>query len=203
MMTRAKGVAARTAVEAKMLIPFYLRRGRCKEIDVHTRRGPVSVAGVRARPRSHTRPHMSGKVGIRMWGRNIGRADLRDGRGPGHGQGLGRRGHHGPVSVDDSIVLVSDGRGGRGGKMLGLVIPSGIRVVVDSRVTGELIGATKAFGAARELAGMRLLTRVRANVSGLMLQAVEGTVAKGALVRAREILSHFAVCRTAALHDGR
>ena len=38
-----------------------------------------------------------------------------------------------------------------------------------SRVTGKLVGSAEALGAAWELAGMWLLTRVSADVSGLML----------------------------------
>lgn len=85
--------------------------------------------------------------------------------------------------------------------MLGLVVPSRVGVVVNPRMTGELVRATEALRAAGELAGMRFLARMRANMSGLVLQAVEGTVAERALVRAREILSRlFLVRSTTALH---
>lgn len=87
--------------------------------------------------------------------------------------------------------------------MLSLVVPPGIGIVVNPRVTGELVGAAEAFGTAWELAGMRLLAGVGANVPGLVFQTVEGTVAERTLVRTREVLSHLLVCRTATLDKGR
>lgn len=68
-------------------------------------------------------------------------------------------------------------------------------------MSGELIGATEALGTARELAGMGLLAGVGANVSGLVLEPVEGTVTEGTLVGTREVLSRLLVCRTATLHQ--
>ena len=200
-MARAERVAARTAVEAKMIISFYLRRSRGQEIDVHSRGGSVRLPNIRTR--SHTGSRVSWKASVRMRRRDIRRGDLRDRCGPGHR--LGRRRHHGPISVDHSVVLAGGSSGGSGCccEMLGLVVPSGIRVVVNSRMAGEFIGATEAFSAARELAGMRLLARMRANVSGLMLQTVESAVAERAFVRPREVLSYFAVCGTAAFHHRR
>lgn len=115
-MARAENVAARAVVVAKMLIPLYLRGRRRKKIDIHAGRCPVVVAGVRG----HARPHMAGMVGVRVWGRDIWRANLRDRRRPGHG--LAWRRHHGSVVVHHRTVLAGDC--GRGGEMLGLVVPS-------------------------------------------------------------------------------
>ncbi len=55
-----------------------------------------------------------------------------------------------------------------------LVAPTRVGVVVDSRVTGELVGSGELLAAAGELAGVRLLVGVRADVPGLVLEAVEG-----------------------------
>lgn len=59
-MTRSEDVAARAVVEALVLIALHLRRSRSKEVDIHARRSPITVAGVGA----HTVPHGTGKVGI-------------------------------------------------------------------------------------------------------------------------------------------
>lgn len=71
--------------------------------------------------------------------------------------------------------------------------PSGVRVVVDARVTGQLVGAREALGAAGELAGVRLLARMRADVPRLVLEAVEGLVTEGAFVGARQVGALLAV----------
>ena len=71
--------------------------------------------------------------------------------------------------------------------LLALVTTTRVGVVVDPRVPGQLVGARKLLGAARELAGMRLLAGVSADMSGLVLEAVEGLVAERALVRARQL----------------
>jgi hypothetical protein len=67
-----------------------------------------------------------------------------------------------------------------------LVASTRVRVVVNSRVTGELVGSGELLAAARELAGVRLLAGVSADMSRLVLKTVEGLVAERALVRARE-----------------
>lgn len=71
--------------------------------------------------------------------------------------------------------------------LLALVTTTRVGVVVDPRVPGQLVGARKLLGAAWELAGVRLLAGVGANVSCLVLEAVEGLVAERALVRARQL----------------
>lgn len=77
--------------------------------------------------------------------------------------------------------------------MLCLVTPSRIGIVVYPRVSSELIGTRESLCAARELTGVRLLARVRSNVSGLMLETVEGLIAERTLVRTWEILSVLAM----------
>jgi len=62
-----------------------------------------------------------------------------------------------------------------------------VGVVVYPRVAGQLVGARELLAAAGELAGVRLLTRVGADVTSLVLEAVEGLVAQGALVGSREL----------------
>jgi hypothetical protein len=66
-------------------------------------------------------------------------------------------------------------------------------------VTGQLVGSAEALGASGESAGMGLLARVRSDVSSLMLEAVEGLVAQGALVGAGHLaravlVGHVHVC---------
>ena len=60
-----------------------------------------------------------------------------------------------------------------------------------SRVASQLIGSAETFAAARELACVRLLSGVCSNVSCLMFESVEGSVAQRALVGAREVLAFF------------
>ena len=82
-----------------------------------------------------------------------------------------------------------------------LGVPCTFAIGVYPRVAGELVGATEALRAARELAGMRLLTGVCPDVSGLVLQTVEGAVTERALVWSREILSHLFGRGTSTLHE--
>lgn len=74
---------------------------------------------------------------------------------------------------------------------------------MDSRVARKLIRTTEALGAAGELAGVWLFTRMRANMSCLVLQTVERAIAEGALVRAGKILTHFFGRRPGTLHERR
>jgi hypothetical protein len=59
---------------------------------------------------------------------------------------------------------------------------SRVWIVVDPRVSSELVGSAEALRAARELAGVRLLTGMGADVPGLVFQAVKGLLADGTLV---------------------
>lgn len=77
---------------------------------------------------------------------------------------------------------------GSGSCML-LVASSGVWVVVDARVSRQLVRPAEAFGAARKLARVWLFTRVRANVSCLVLETVKGLVAQGTLVWTWQIRS--------------
>ena len=63
-----------------------------------------------------------------------------------------------------------------------------VGVAVDAGMAGQLVGAGEAFAAAGELAGVGLLPRVGPDVSSLMLEAVEGLGAHGALVGSREVV---------------
>jgi hypothetical protein len=64
---------------------------------------------------------------------------------------------------------------------------------VNARVACELIRSRELFAAARELAGVRLFSSVSADVSGLMLEAVEGLIAERALVRSGQLIRVFRV----------
>lgn len=74
------------------------------------------------------------------------------------------------------------------GMLLSLVASSRIRVVVNARVAGEFIRARKLLAATRELACMGLLACVSADVTSLVLETVEGLIAKRALVRSRQLI---------------
>jgi hypothetical protein len=87
--------------------------------------------------------------------------------------------------------------------MLGLVASTGVGVVVNARVTSQLVGAAEALCAARELAGMGLFTGVRPNVTSLVLEAVECTVAKRTLVRPGKILTDLLIGGARTLHERR
>lgn len=125
---------------------------------------------------------------------------MRDGGRP--RDGLAGRGHHGTGTIYHRVVTAAilTSSSGSGSKMLGLVTASGVGVVVNSRVPGQLIGTAKALGTARELAGMRFLAGMSTNVTGLVLQTVESTVTEWALVRTRQILAHLIGGRTSTLH---
>lgn len=54
-------------------------------------------------------------------------------------------------------------------------------------MTGEFVGSAEALCASGELASVGFLASVGADVSSLMLEAVEGLVAERTLVRSREV----------------
>lgn len=142
----------------------------------------AAVVVVRTRVRARVR---RGKRGKRVRRRDVGRAE---GGGGGGTNRLGRgRRRHQTLGVHvvrqtmvDGVLLVML-------LLLALVTTARVGVVVDARVTGQLVGARELLGATGELAGVRLLAGVGADVSGLMLEAVEGLVAERALVRARQL----------------
>lgn len=72
--------------------------------------------------------------------------------------------------------------------LLSLVASPGVGVVVNARVTGEFVRARKLLAASWELAGVRLLACVSANVTSLVLKAMEGLIAKRALVRPGQLV---------------
>jgi hypothetical protein len=59
---------------------------------------------------------------------------------------------------------------------------------VNARVACELIRSRELLAAAGELAGVRLLSSVSADVSSLMLEAVEGLIAERALIRSGQLI---------------
>lgn len=130
-----------------------------------------------------------------IWGSHLGN------RG-GSGDGFAGRRHHRACSTRDSILLTGSGSSS-GRDVLRLVTPSRVGVVVDARVPGQLVRTAETLGAAGILAGMGLLARMRSNVSGLVLETVEGSIAEGALVGTGEVLSHLFGGRARTLHEGR
>ena len=165
------------------VIPFHLRRSVGQHVDVHRRRG--SIASIRTQRRRHVR----NVVDIRVRRRHIGRTDLGDRGGSRHG--LGRRWHHTCTVGTIRIQVASRSSSGQVVLLVSLVAPSRVRVVVNARVAGELVGAAEAFRAAGELAGVRFLTGVRPDVSSLMLQSMERTVTERTFVRTRQFGTLF------------
>lgn len=80
---------------------------------------------------------------------------------------------------------------GSGGEGMLLVASSRVGVVVYPRVPGELVGAGEALRAAWELAGVRLLAGVSADVPRLVLEAVEGLLAERTLVGTGQVCSRL------------
>lgn len=80
------------------------------------------------------------------------------------------------------------GEGSGGGHLMGFLIPTGIGIVMNARMSGQLVGAAKALAASRELTGMRLLSSVSTDMPGLMFETVKGSIAQGALVWTRKVL---------------
>jgi len=78
-----------------------------------------------------------------------------------------------------------------GGGMLLAFASSRVGVVVNSRVPGEFIRAREALGAPGKSTGVWLFSRVRPDVTSLVLETVEGLVAERALVGTREVLSRL------------
>jgi hypothetical protein len=76
-----------------------------------------------------------------------------------------------------------------GDGLLCLVTSPRVWVVVYPGMSGELVGSRELLCASRKLARVRLLSRMRPDVSGLMLEAMEGFVAKRTLVRSWQVLS--------------
>lgn len=91
------------------------------------------------------------------------------------------------LGVIEQAAVRSSGSDGTGSGGMLFVAPSRVWVGVDSRVAGEFVGATEALCASGMLADVRLLTRVGANVTRLMLETMKGLVAQRTLVRTRQI----------------
>ena len=70
-------------------------------------------------------------------------------------------------------------------------------------MSGQLVRSAEALGTAWKLTNVRLLASVGANVSGLVLEAMEGFGADRTLVRSREILSGLFCLRRSVLNGRR
>jgi len=64
-------------------------------------------------------------------------------------------------------ILKASKRGGSG-DLMSLLIAARVGVIVNARVSGQLVGSAEALTAARELARMWLFSCMRSNVSCLM-----------------------------------
>ena len=155
-------------------VPLDLVRSLCEHRDVHAC-GTLGVAAAIGAQAGGVRDCISR---IRVRRRHVGRGESRC-RSRSNVLGGRRRRHH---------VTRLHGSGEHGVRLLALVASSRVGVIVYPRVPGQLIGSRELLAAARELAGMGLLSGVGANVPSLMLQAVEGLVAERALVGPRELV---------------
>lgn len=118
-----------------------------------------------------------GILRIRVRRRHIWRDQRRVGRALDRSRASGRR-HHGVRSQSRGHVVRS---------LLSLVASPRVWVVVYPRVPSELVRTGELLAAARELASMRLLARVRPDMPRLVLEAVESLIAQRALVRPRQL----------------
>jgi len=90
-------------------------------------------------------------------------------------------------------TILKAGQSGSGGDLVSFLVPSGIGVIVNARMSSQLVGAAESLAASRELTSVRLFSCVSTNVSRLMFKSMEGPVAQGAFVRSRKVLPLFAV----------
>jgi hypothetical protein len=68
-------------------------------------------------------------------------------------------------------------------------------------MTSQFIRATESFCAARELAGVRLLAGMSADVTSLMLKTMKSSIAKRTFIGTWEILSSLLGSRTSTFHE--
>lgn len=173
------GVPGRRVVGSQHVVPFYLAGGPGQHGDL----GAALAAG-RA-PSVAVWVQGGGwrgeVVGVVLGRRDVGRGEGGGGRGA-DGLGLGRRRHH----VGLEAVVVHHARVMM--VLLALVPSPRVWVAVYPGVAGQLVRPRELFAAAGKLAGVRLLARVGADMARLVLEAVEGLVAHGALVGAGEVL---------------
>jgi hypothetical protein len=117
---------------------------------------------------------------IGVWRGNVGRADM--GRRGRFRYDFWRRRHHACRAAVLRLLCGVRGLSQRGGLLVFVASPRvGIRVY--ARVARQLVGSAKPLGASRKRAGVGLLPGVCPDVTGLVLQAVEGLVAERTLVR--------------------
>lgn len=188
---RTKGIMTGGSSE---VVALDLRSSSCEQVDIHPRRSTVAVTRIR----THTCAQMRCIVGVRVWRRHVRGSNLRDWRRT--SDGLAWRRHHRGSGIKHTGILTSR-CSRRRSDMLGFVTSSRVGVVVNAGVASQFIGTTEAFGAAWELAGMRFLARVRANVTSLMLETMKSPVAKRTLVRTREVLSRLFGGGAGSLHE--
>lgn len=169
-----------------MFVSLYLGSSGGQKVDVH-RVSPIVNAAEGAKVRR--------KVGVvtSMHGETMRRGHIGRARGGCRGgswhAGLVRRRQH--LCLGSKVwvgTILKAGEGGGGGDLMGFLIPTGIGIVMDARVSGQLVGAAEALAASRELTGMRLLSGVSTDMPGLMFETVKGSIAKGAFVGTRKVL---------------
>lgn len=83
-----------------------------------------------------------------------------------------------------------------------LIAPPRVWVVMNSRMTGKLIGAAEPFRASLEPTSVRFLPRMCPNVSCLMFESMEGFFTEGTLVWAWKVRSLFSPLLRRSGHVG-
>lgn len=203
----AVGVAPRAMHAVTIVVPSAVTGRRCQSLTLHLscglgQHGDITATVVRVH-RWWVRMLGKGGEGVRR--RDVGRGQ---GRGGSRADRLGcrRRRHHAlmvhmrrqALVMMMVVVLVV--------VMLALVPTARVGVVVNSRVTSQLIGAGELLAATGELASMRLLARVSANMSCLVFETMESLVTERALVRTRKLVGRIrglgAGQRPVGLDDG-
>jgi hypothetical protein len=167
-----------------LVLPFQLRRGRGQKVDIveralhAVRTASRTAAGTAVAVRSQSTRAGASIGNVRMRWRHVWRGDVGVRRRAGDGPGRGHAADAAVHAAADGFLSDVDG----GCMVLLAFATSRVRVVVDPRVSSELVGSAEALGAAWELAGVRLLAGMGADVPGLVLQAVKGLLADGTLV---------------------
>jgi hypothetical protein len=128
-----------------------------------------------------------GKSRIRVRRRHIRWGQSRA-RGRANGLGSGRRRHHsirkhmmGDALLVHLMLLLLVG-------LSSLVASPWVGVVVNARVTSELIRSRELLAATGELAGVRLLASVSSDVTSLVLQTMKGLITERALVGSGQLV---------------
>jgi hypothetical protein len=101
--------------------------------------------------------------------------------------GLTRSCHFLGQGVERSTAVAKPS-GSDSGDLLRLPFKSRVGLVVDSRMSSQIVRATEALTTSGKHARMRLFSSVRANMSNSVFKSMKGSIAQIALVRTSMIL---------------